>query len=128
MKSYPNIIRPLLANDNNSMYLVCQPLSPSPPYDIPEIKHLSRKYWTARFLSKDEMTVKTLSEWFSIPRKNIKSVINKYPEGPFIISINDLTKKQQEELLSETKPMFKIDRNLDNESLRWLHRFNSKNE
>lgn len=122
MASPLTILQPSLSDDTSTLYLNCQPLSQAPPEDLPRVQNLANEYWSARLVSKPRGDdLREMSDWFSLPYTNIQDALDNNPEGPLLICIESLPTAQQHALFGDTKPVFSIESNLDNETTRWLH-------
>ena len=124
MKSSANIIRQIKNNANSQLYLYCQPVSSAPPQDIPEVIKISKEYWSSKLIMKIDDSIISLSEWFSIPLKNIQKTLQNNPYGPLFISLNDFYSEELNVLFSNSKPVFKIQNDIDIVTKKWINNQN----
>jgi len=112
----------MVTNERVTVYVSCRPLTDAPPKDLPRVESLAKEYWCARFLTRTDQDIHSLSDWFSIPYRNIQESLYKSPRGPCIIQLTALPQSDQEKLLQQTKPVFSIEEEFDTKTARWLHK------
>ncbi len=120
MKSSAKLIKQILNNSNNNLYLYCQPISYAPPKDIPQITNITKKYWSSKLLINRNGSIITLSEWFSIPIENIQKTLHNNPLGPLYISLNNFHPNELNVLFLNVNPVFEFNTYIDMESTKWI--------
>jgi len=118
-----SVIKQIIDNSSNDIYLHCQPITLAPPKDIPQISNLSKKLWSSKLIIQSHSnSITALSEWFSIPIKNIRIISESRIEGEFYIFLNNLNTQKINILFNNVEPVFKINNNMDKETINWLRK------
>lgn len=115
----------MLENETIELYLYCRPILNSIPQDIPELKSLTDGLWSAKInIIRKDSPSKTIhfSEWFSIPFNNIQQITYNTPKDEFLINLNLLSTNEIENLLENTKPIFKLNNKISTETAKWLQK------
>lgn len=106
--------------DNLNLWLICAPITERPPADVPEMKNLSNNYWSAKVIVEENGYVHHITDWFSIPLRNIRKAIDASVMGRFAVQIRLLSEDNQEEILQNTTPTFSLKDEMDADIRRWL--------
>jgi hypothetical protein len=103
--------------------MYCKPLSPSPPQDLEVVDKLSDTYWSAQIKTKTVQTgeLNNLTEWFKIPKDNLKAVLHESPQGPLMIKLETIPKHFLSKLFEDTNPIISIQTGLEDRILRQIH-------
>lgn len=122
MSNLLGIFETVAVDEEGEVWLMCQPITQSAPKDIPEIEDIASEYWTGKILARKRNTTKQLTEWFSIPYKNIQRTVGNNLEGPCLISFEKMCSEERESILKDSKPAFTLQNKGNEETFRWLNR------
>lgn len=123
MSGLLGLIETVSVDEDRKIWVLCQPITESAPKDIPKVENIASEYWTSRIITIDDGTTKPLTEWFSIPYKNIQKSLEKNVEGPCLIDYKHMDDKSREQLLTDTSPVFSFkDGSANDRTYRWLNR------
>ena len=123
MSGLLGLIETATVDKGSNIWILCQPITESAPKDIPKIETIASEYWTGRLIARKNNTTESLTEWFSIPYKNIQKSLKNNVEGPCLIDYKFLDEESKEQLLSNTSPVFSFKRGSShNRTYRWLNR------
>ena len=121
MSDLLGILEAISADNKGEILIVCQPITESAPRDIPEIKEIADEYWTAKIVVKEDKKHSNITEWFSIPYKNVRSSLQNHIYGPCIIDYDNMNKESKNKLFKDSKPVFSIDNRSNSSTFRWLN-------
>lgn len=116
------LIRSSIESDAATAYLLCRPLSRSPPRDLPGLSQMATEFWSACLVVRAHRTstLHEMTSWFKIPQQNIVETTGRQPQGELLLCLEDYPMPSLQALLRETKPILQIDGSLDQETLAWL--------
>lgn len=109
-------------SDTGSIYLRCCIITNNPPIDKPQINKLNNNYITSKIILRKNNQTSDITEWFSIPRKNINDIFRPNINGDCTLLIDKMNDKEKELILKNTKPIFKISNDMDRDTLNWINR------
>jgi hypothetical protein len=120
VKSSSHLIEQMQDNSNYKLYLYCQPISSAQPQDLPEVEKILQDFWSAKLMRQYKNETISISEWFSIPKKDIHKILKNRPYGPCFIMLNERSNEDTTILFSNSKPIFKIKNNITREATKWV--------
>lgn len=123
MSGLLGLIETATVDKDGDIWVLCQPITESAPKDIPKIESIASEYWTGRIITRKDQKTRSLTEWFSIPYKNIQRTLENNIEGPCLIDYKELDDESREQLLTDTSPVFSFKNgSANNKTYRWLNR------
>lgn len=108
-------------NLNSPIYLYCHPISPVTPKDLPNVEQKISNYWSAKIIQNQNNEPIPMSEWFSLPKNNIHTILKTQPKGPFYIQLNEVSNKNLTKLFTDVKPIFKIQNKITRNTTNWIY-------
>ena len=107
-----------ITEDCGSLYITCHTISNKTPIDQPEIKKVNSNFYSAKIILVRDNKVYDLTEWFSLPRENINSILDELPNGDLTIILDNVP--DTNDLFKNTNAVFTLSENMSNETMKWL--------
>lgn len=120
MSSVLNILKPSMSERDGNLYLHCQPISKAPPGDLPEIKQITNKYWSAKITVEINGRIVDMTEWFSISYRKLRLSLDTKLNGACFVMLEELSEDRQNSILEDTEPIFIIDESGSDGDFRWM--------
>lgn len=110
-----------ITEESGDIYLKCCPISDKVPVDQPNIRKANKKYYSCKIILVRDNEEYSITDWFSIPRSDLNSVLNSSRiSGDAVIIVDKITNDEKSKILKNTCVVFTISDKLNNNILRWL--------
>lgn len=119
MSSVLNILKSSISEKEGNIYLYCRPITRVPPSDLPRVKKIARKYWSAKITAKVNGRMVSVTEWFSIPHRTLSMSVNNILNGECFIMLEKLTEENQNSIFENTNPVFMLGESKSDSKLKW---------
>jgi len=101
-----------------SLWLVCRPITRTPPEDISGLTEIAQEYWTGKLLVHQNSQTYTVSNWFSIFYEDIRRSVGSNITDEVAINLSKLD--TDTDLRSNLHPTLSIGRSTEYIRSQWI--------